>query len=109
MQGFVKSLLDVGDNLERANGAVPPEALEGKDSDGSSLSTEKAISLLNGISNGLQLTEKIYFQVRLISHHLSLITADAKRSPFILERVLKQGERHGSLSCQECPSSSLTE
>lgn len=63
MQGFLKSLLDVGDNLERAYGAVPPEALQGKDQDGSPIAPEKVVTMLNGIVNGLQLTNKIFDQV----------------------------------------------
>lgn len=89
MQGFLKSLLDVGDNLERAYGAVPPEALQGKDKDGGSLSTEKALSLLGGLVDGLKMTEKIFDQVPTSCHdsssliHLIWRTTECTAAAFV--------------------------
>ena len=55
-------MLDVGDNLERAYGAVPPAALQGKDEAGQDLNPQQLVSLLNGIVNGIRLTENIFDQ-----------------------------------------------
>lgn len=63
MQKFLKSMLDVGDNLERAYTAVPEEALGGKDTQGNKLSADAAISLLVSLTDGVKLTEKIFDRV----------------------------------------------
>lgn len=57
-------MLDVGDNLERAYTAVPEEALKGHDKAGKPISSQGAVTLLNGLVNGVKLTEKIFDQVR---------------------------------------------
>ncbi|GFR51345.1 hypothetical protein Agub_g13768 [Astrephomene gubernaculifera] len=59
IQGFVKSLLDVPDNLERAAGVVPPEALK---EDGG-LAPEKLRSLLSSLLEGVRATESIMVKV----------------------------------------------
>ncbi|GLC54380.1 Mitochondrial matrix cochaperone [Pleodorina starrii] len=59
IQGFVKALLDVPDNLERAAGVVPPEALK---EDGG-LPVEKLRSLLSGLLEGVRATESIMMKV----------------------------------------------
>ena len=64
MQGFVKDLLDVADNLERAAGAVLPETVEGKDKDGKPLTAEQAVAALRSLLEGVQMTEKIMLQVK---------------------------------------------
>ena len=60
-------MLDVGDNLERAFEAVPQEALKGIGKDGQPLTAESAIVLLNGLVNGVRLTDKIFEQVSKVS------------------------------------------
>ena len=74
VQGFVKSLLDVGDNLERAASAVPEGALSGKGKDGKDLDPDHLVTLLTGLVNGVKLTEKIFDQVRDASFVLVLDT-----------------------------------
>lgn len=69
VQKFLKSLLDVGDNLERAYSAIPAEALQGKDSKGNRLTAEATVSLLNSLINGVKLTEKIFDQVSIPKSH----------------------------------------
>ncbi|KAG2498526.1 hypothetical protein HYH03_003776 [Edaphochlamys debaryana] len=59
IQGFVKAILDVPDNLERAAGVVPPEALK---EDGT-LPPEKLRSLLTGLVEGVRATENILMKV----------------------------------------------
>ena len=59
-QGFVKELLDVADNLRRAVDAVPDDASKAQDMD-----VEKALSLLNSLKEGVVLTERQLFQVKL--------------------------------------------
>ena len=56
-------MLDVGDNLERAHETIPPEALKGLGKDGQPLAAESAAKLLNGLVNGVKLTERIFEQV----------------------------------------------
>lgn len=57
LQGFVKALLDVVDNLERATGAVPADALaDGTDA-------EKLRASLKGLLEGVQATESIMLKV----------------------------------------------
>ena len=68
LQKFLKSMLDVGDNLERAYAAVPQEALQGKDKQGNKLSSDAAVQLLVSLTNGVKLTEKIFDSV---SHKMS--------------------------------------
>jgi len=58
IQGFVKELLDVADNLRRAVDAVPDDASKAQDMD-----VEKALSLLNSLKEGVVLTERQLFQV----------------------------------------------
>lgn len=59
-QGFVKSMLDVGDNLERAAGAVKLEEVEAADA-------ERLRALLKGLLEGVHATERILMQA-LKSH-----------------------------------------
>jgi molecular chaperone GrpE len=61
IQGFVKDLLDVSDNLERALGAVDSEYLK-KESE-SDDSEEKAFKLLKSLYEGIEMTEKQMLQV----------------------------------------------
>ena len=60
IQGFVKELLDVADNLRRAVDAVPKDASEAAD-------VEKALSLLKSLQEGVVLTERQLFQVSFSS------------------------------------------
>ena len=62
LQGFVKSLLDVADNLERAAGSVTDESLKGLGSDGEPLTAEQSSKLLNGLLEGVHLTDRILVQ-----------------------------------------------
>ncbi|KAG2428900.1 hypothetical protein HYH02_014222 [Chlamydomonas schloesseri] len=59
IQGFVKSLLDVPDNLERAASVVPAEALK---EDGG-VPPEKLRNLLSGLLEGVRATENILLKV----------------------------------------------
>lgn len=54
VQGFAKSLLDVADNLERAAGAVPTDAVTLD----SNLSVEEVVKHLRTLLEGVQLTNK---------------------------------------------------
>lgn len=65
LQGFVKSLLDVADNLERAAGSVTDESLKGLGSDGKPLTAEQSSKLLNGLLEGVHLTDRILLQARI--------------------------------------------
>ena len=56
IQGFVKDLLDVSDNLERALGAVEVDYLK-SDEDG------KAFGLLKSLYEGIEMTDKQMLQV----------------------------------------------
>ncbi|PNH01718.1 GrpE, mitochondrial [Tetrabaena socialis] len=59
IQGFVKALLDVPDNLERAAGVVPPEALQEE----GGVTPEKMRNLLSGLLEGVRATESILMKV----------------------------------------------
>lgn len=56
MQGFVKSLLDVADNLHRAIDVVPKDAVEGE---AEGVDREKALQLLRGLHGGVSMTERL--------------------------------------------------
>lgn len=58
----MKSLLDVADNLERAAGSVTDESLKGLGSDGKPLTAEQSSKLLNGLLEGVHLTDRILLQ-----------------------------------------------
>lgn len=58
----MKSLLDVADNLERAAGSITDESLKGLSSDGKPLTAEQSSKLLNGLMEGVQLTDRILLQ-----------------------------------------------
>lgn len=58
----MKSLLDVADNLERAAGSVTDESLQGLASDGKPLTAEQCNKLLNGLLEGVHLTDRILVQ-----------------------------------------------
>lgn len=62
IQGFVKSLLDVADNLERAAGSVTEESLQGLASDGKKLTVTQSQKLLKGLLDGVTLTDRILIQ-----------------------------------------------
>ncbi|KAL3137780.1 Mitochondrial matrix cochaperone [Trebouxia sp. C0009 RCD-2024] len=62
IQGFVKSLLDVADNLERAAGSVTDESLQGLSSDGKPLTAQQCNKLLTGLLEGVHLTDRILVQ-----------------------------------------------
>ena len=64
VQGFVKSLLDVADNLERAAGSVTDQSLQGINSDGKALTAKQSSKLLKGLLEGVHLTDRILVQVR---------------------------------------------
>ncbi len=64
VQGFVKSLLDVADNLERAAGSVTDQSLQGLNSDGKALTAKQSSKLLKGLMEGVHLTDRILVQVR---------------------------------------------
>lgn len=59
MQGFAKGLLDVADNLQRAADSVPPEVL----AEGAEVDKERALQLLKGLLEGVQITNKVLLQV----------------------------------------------
>lgn len=62
IQGFVKSLLDVADNLERAAGSVTDMSLKGKNSDGKALTASQSSKILKGLLEGVHLTDRILVQ-----------------------------------------------
>ena len=62
LQGFVKNLLDVADNLERAAGSVTDESLKGLGPDGEPLTAEQSSKLLSGLLEGVHLTDRILVQ-----------------------------------------------
>lgn len=62
IQGFVKSLLDVADNLERAAGSVTDQSLQGLNGDGTALTKQQSSKLLNGLLEGVHLTDRILVQ-----------------------------------------------
>ena len=73
-------MLDVGDNLERAYSAIPSEALQGRDNQGENLKAEAAIALLNSLTDGVKLTEKIFDRVSTLQPRkvgASLSSADS--------------------------------
>ncbi|KAF5841589.1 GrpE-domain-containing protein [Dunaliella salina] len=60
IQSFLKNILDVADNLERAYGAVPPDALS--EEEGKALDAARLRNLLKGMMGGVATTEKIFLQ-----------------------------------------------
>lgn len=64
LQSFVKSLLDVADNLERAAGSVTDQSLQGLSGDGKALTKQQSSKLLNGLLEGVHLTDRILVQAR---------------------------------------------
>lgn len=60
MQGFAKGMLDVADNLQRAMESVPGEVLGEQVAD---LDLERALKLLRGLHEGVQLTNGVLLQV----------------------------------------------
>jgi molecular chaperone GrpE len=66
LQGFAKSLLDVADNLERAAGAVPAEALQ----QDSKLPAPELAKHLRTLLQGVQMTDN---QLTAVSGRLLLI------------------------------------
>lgn len=67
----MKSLFDVADNLERAAGAVPGKVLTGEEE----VERDRALALLKGLHEGVQLTERILLQVRAWAHYESCMVA----------------------------------
>ena len=78
-QGFVKSILDVADNLERATKAVPEEVLGG--SGGEDIDAESAKKMLLSMLEGVQLTEKVLLQVRRPLNPLSFVVGSHAMLP----------------------------
>ena len=72
LQGFVKSLLDVADNLERAAGSVTDESLKGLGPNGEPLTAEQSSTLLNGLLEGVHLTDRILVQASVQQLHLGI-------------------------------------
>ncbi|KAK9841005.1 hypothetical protein WJX81_005106 [Elliptochloris bilobata] len=62
IQGFVKDVVEVADNLQRAAETVPGSVLEGKDADGQPLAPERALALLQSLLQGVHLTERVLQQ-----------------------------------------------
>ena len=61
-QGFVKQMLDVADNLERAASAVPGAALE----NGEAVDTAELQKQLRTLLEGVQMTQQVLNQVGLV-------------------------------------------
>ena len=59
MQGFAKSLLEVADNLESAQKAIPNNVLE----QGAEVPAEKALGYLKSLLEGVQATERVLHKV----------------------------------------------
>ncbi len=62
LQGFVKSILDVADNLERAAAAVPPNALS-EEPGAPAPDAAQLRALLKGLLEGVSATERILLNV----------------------------------------------
>lgn len=62
----MKSLLEVADSLELASESVQKEAESGLDKDGNEIDRERALSLLRSLLQGVNITNKILEQVRLL-------------------------------------------
>lgn len=60
LQKFAQSLLEVADNLESAQRAVPAAVLQ----PGAEISTEKALGYLKALLEGVQATERVLLKVR---------------------------------------------
>jgi hypothetical protein len=60
LQKFAQSLLEVADNLESAQRAVPAAVLQ----PGAEVSTEKALGYLKALLEGVQATERVLLKVR---------------------------------------------
>lgn len=75
IQGFVKDFLEVPDTLERALSTVQ-ESLEQAGSEGGvdALDKDKATSLLKGLVEGIELTDKIMMQVDSCAHVLCALS-----------------------------------
>ena len=61
-QGFVKDVVEVADNLQRAAEMVPESVLQGTDADGQPLTPERALALLQSLLQGVHLTERVLQQ-----------------------------------------------
>ncbi|KAK9830312.1 hypothetical protein WJX72_010949 [[Myrmecia] bisecta] len=59
VQGFVKSLLEVVDNLERAADSLSEDNLAGKGMDGQDMDRDKVLACLNQLHEGVRLTERV--------------------------------------------------
>ena len=91
LQGFVKSLLDVADNLERAAGSVTDESLKGLGSDGEPLTAEQSSKLHNGLLEGVHLTDRILVQASLQHMHFTIwITLLVMTCSLLWKQALKQ-------------------
>ena len=62
IQGFVKQMLDVADNLERAAGAVPGTALDS----GEAVDVAELQKQLRTLLEGVQMTQQVLNQVGLV-------------------------------------------
>jgi hypothetical protein len=60
LQKFAQQLLEVADNLESAQRAVPAAVLQ----PGTEISTEKALGYLKALLGGVQATERVLLKVR---------------------------------------------
>ncbi len=93
-QGFVKNILDVADNLERAAASVPADAL----AEGSQADTAQLRKLLKGLLEGVAATEKILLHVSSVQGTLCFRRerrrcargATLSARPVITTQVLKQ-------------------
>ena len=87
----MKSLLDVADNLERAAGSVTDESLKGLGSDGEPLTAEQSSKLLNGLLEGVHLTDRILVQASLQHMHFTIwITLLVMTYSLLWKQALKQ-------------------
>lgn len=59
VQGFLKSLVDVADNLERAAGSVLLEDVDGTNE----IELDRALKLLKGLRDGVVLTDDILMKI----------------------------------------------
>jgi molecular chaperone GrpE (heat shock protein) len=63
VQGFVKDLLDVADNLDRAYSTIQEEVTSGLDAKGREIDRERALSLLRSLLEGVKMTDNILLKV----------------------------------------------
>lgn len=74
LQGFVKDLLDVADNLDRAYSTIQEEVTSGVDAKGQEIDRDRALSLLRSLLEGVKMTDNILLKVRSWSLCITMLS-----------------------------------